>query len=282
VNHQLRGEASFEDEAWLERECERLGVPLLVEHCDTQQLAAAQGDGLEAAARDARYRLLVQMAETAGARYVVLAHTRDDQVETVLHRLLRGTGLRGLAGMPRNRLLSASVALVRPLLACTRRDVLDYLAAIDQPYRDDATNEQLHFTRNRIRHELLPAIRATYNTDVEDALLRLAELAGDAQTVIEHAAGDLLDACMVKSEAGRVELATAPLAGQPMLVVCEVFRLAWRAAGFSEQAMTREWWQKLAQFAQTSAPAGALNLPGNVIARRDSAGQLSLTAPRLP
>jgi tRNA(Ile)-lysidine synthase len=254
----------------------------LVERCDVKRLAAVQGGGVEAAARDARHRLLTQMAEDVGARYLALAHTQDDQVETVLHRILRGTGLRGLAGIPGARVLSPGVTLVRPLLACTRRDVVEYLRAIGQPHRDDASNDELDFTRNRLRHELLPALRQAFNPDVDNALLRLAGLAGETQSAVEKLSAELLQACLTKAEDGRVEFEIAPLTGQPELLVCEVFRLAWRTAGFSEQAMTREWWQRLAQFAQNAEASGALNLPGNIVVRRTARGQLSLTAPRLP
>jgi tRNA(Ile)-lysidine synthase len=156
VNHQLRGEESHADEGWLREQCERLDVPLFVESVNTVQQAADDGDGVEAAAREGRYRALTRMAEGAGARYVAVAHTRDDQVETVLQRLLRGTGLRGLSGMPTSRMLSPSVTLVRPMLACRRSDVLEYLAAIGQSHRQDATNEAVWFTRNRLRHECYP------------------------------------------------------------------------------------------------------------------------------
>jgi tRNA(Ile)-lysidine synthase len=281
VNHQLRGDESQADEAWLRNECERLEVTLVVERVDTVQQAANDGDGVEAAAREGRYRALTTMAEAAGARYVAVAHTRDDQVETVLHRLLRGTGLRGLAGMPPSRGLSPSVTLVRPLLACSRSDVLEYLASIGQSHRQDATNEAVRFTRNRLRHELLPELRRTYNADVDEALLRVAELAGEAQAAIEELAANLLTACHARLSDGWLELQTGPMVGQPELLACEAFRLAWREAGFPEQAMTREWWRRLAQFAQSAEAAGALNLPGNIIVRRPAAGLLSLTAPRL-
>jgi tRNA(Ile)-lysidine synthase len=282
VNHQLRGEDSQADEAWLRRQCERLDVPLFVESVDTAQQAANDGDGVEAAAREGRYRALTKMAEAAGARYVAVAHTRDDQVETVLHRLLRGTGLRGLAGIPSSRVLSPSVSLVRPLLASRRSDVLEYLRFFDQSYRQDATNEHLRYTRNRLRHELLPDLRRNYNADVDEALLRVAELAGEAQAAIEELAANLLAACHPVLTDGRLELQTAPLFDQPESLACEALRLAWREARLPEQAMTRQWWRRLAQFAQSAEVAGGLNLPGNIMARRSAGGLLSLTAPRLP
>ena len=125
------------------------------------------------------------MAEAVGARFVATAHTRDDQVETALFQLLRGAGLRGLAGMPFSRPLSPSVALVRPLLDCERSVLRRYLASIGQTYRDDATNADPHFARNRVRNELLPYLREQFNPEVDQAIARTADIAGEAERLIE-------------------------------------------------------------------------------------------------
>jgi tRNA(Ile)-lysidine synthase len=284
VNHQLRGQASDADEAWLAARCRELDVPLLIERCDTAAAAVRQGDGVEAAARELRYQLLTLMAERTGARFIATAHTRDDQVETVLFRLLRGTGLRGLAGMRRARMLSPSASLVRPLLDCSRAEVMEYLQRIGQSFRDDASNEALDFARNRIRRKLLPYLRDDFNTEVDVAVVRIAELAGEAQAVIDELAADRLKACRGgrrDEDASEITLSTAPLVGQPELVVCEVLRQAWRQAGWPEQAMTNQWWRKLAQFSQSADAGGSLNLPGDVRASRPTSGVLALRAASL-
>jgi tRNA(Ile)-lysidine synthase len=284
VNHQLRGEASLADEAWLCQQCAEWDVPLVVERFDTAALAADDGDGIEAAARDARYRILTGLAESLGARFVATGHTRDDQVETVLFRLLRGAGLRGLAGMRRTRALSPSVALVRPMLACRRAEVMAYLEGIGQGFREDASNRESRFARNRVRLELLPLLREGFNRDVDGAILRAGELAGEAQSLIEELAEELFAKCrgtFIPSKAGpggSVTLETDPLVGQREILVCEVLRYAWRAAGFAEQAMTQQWWRELAQFAQSSGDGRALTLPGNVRATRPAPGVLALAA----
>jgi tRNA(Ile)-lysidine synthase len=269
VNHGLRGVQADDDEAWLRDEAKRLGVPLEVRRYDTAGLAAQQGDGIEAAARSARYQLLTEMAESAGARFVALAHTRDDQAETVLFRLLRGTGLSGLAGMPFTRPLSLAASLVRPLLACRRADVLAYLQGIDQPYCTDATNAELGFARNRIRHELLPYLREHFSSEVVDALGRTAEIASQSQEIIDSLARPLLEMCRCSGPPdAAVALLAGPLAAQPPLMVCEVLRSAWRQAGLGEQAMTRREWMQLARLVQPS-DAAALNLPGGMHASRE-------------
>ena len=140
-------------------------------------------------------------AERLGARYVVTAHTADDQAETILHRILRGTGVAGLAGMRRARPLGPAATLIRPLLDVRRAEILAYLSELQQPFQDDASNSDLGFTRNRIRHELLPRLAADYNSDVVAALLRLGQTAHDAQQHIDAAVEELL--CDVVSPSPR-------------------------------------------------------------------------------
>jgi tRNA(Ile)-lysidine synthase len=287
VNHQLRSAASDADERWLCQQCRELGVRLEVRREDAATLAAAEGDGLEAAARSARYRLLTEMAERAGARFVVTAHTRDDQAETVLFRLLRGAGLRGLAGMRRFRKLSPGVVLARPLLDETRAELEAYLHGLGQPWREDASNANIEFARNRLRHELLPYVREHFNADADAAINRAASLAAEAQSLVEKLADELLARCIVTEQsvgsANRVAaaLSVAPLRGQPAIVVREALRQAWRRAGLSEQSMTHDWWRQLAQLASYRETAGKLNLPGNVLAQRQG-DLLVLSPPSVP
>ena len=281
VNHGLRGAASDADERWLCQQCGDLGVPLAVLSSDTPVLAAAEGDGLEAAARAERYRLLTEMAEAEGARFVVTAHTRDDQVETVVFRLIRGAGLRGLAGMRPTRALSPSVVLMRPFLDVTRAELEAYLQALGQAWREDASNGDLRFARNRLRHELLPYVREHFNADADAAIVRTASLAAEAQSLVERLAEDLTARCAMASSSHEVGLAVGPLAGEPEFLVREALRQAWRRAGLSEQAMTHSWWRQLAQLALSPERQGKLNLPGNVHARREG-NLLVLAPPRLP
>src|SRR5690606_24443286 len=127
------------------------------------------GENLEQVAREERYAWLARVAAEEGAGWVATGHTADDQAETVLHRLLRGTGLRGLRGIAARRELRPGIWLLRPLLHLGRADVLAYLGALGQDYRRDSSNLDPRFTRNRIRSELLPLLR-TFNPDVTRAL----------------------------------------------------------------------------------------------------------------
>jgi tRNA(Ile)-lysidine synthase len=276
-NHRLR-DAAEEDEAWVNALCQGLQVPLEIGRADAPNLTKIRGDSSEAAARSARYQFLCETAERLGARYVAVAHTADDQVETILHRALRGTGLDGLAGMPASRPLSPSVVLVRPLLGVGRMAVLQYLQDLGQSYRVDDSNQNLRWTRNRLRHELLPALREGYNNRVDDALLRLAAQAGEGQSIIFQLASELARTCVSVEKAGSAASATAarhvvvdcrPLCATPPLLVREVCKFAWQQAGWPLQAMGFEEWKQLEELVHENRREPA-DLPGNIRARRDA------------
>jgi tRNA(Ile)-lysidine synthase len=268
VNHQLRADADAH-EAWVRGQCELLGVRCVTRRVCVTELHDKQGDGVEAAARAARYAALIEMAEEVGARFVATGHTLDDQAETVLFRLVRGSGLRGLAGMPRVRALAASVTLVRPLLGVRRAELEAYLAQIGQAWLEDSTNSELRFSRNKIRAEVLPLLRERLNSDADAAIARAAERMGEAQDLIESLAEELLAACRVEVGGERIALLATPLQAAAPLLAIEALRAAWRDAGWPEQAMTQQWWRDLGALARDAGDGRALNLPGNVLARRE-------------
>src|SRR5262245_36914671 len=133
-NHRLRGAESDGDQAFVEELGRQLAMPVAIGRQDGEKERARAGETesakSEEALREVRYQFLVRTANETGTRYVATAHTADDQVETVLHNILRGTGLAGLAGIPRVRPLAGAATLIRPLLSVTRAEVIDYLASL--------------------------------------------------------------------------------------------------------------------------------------------------------
>jgi tRNA(Ile)-lysidine synthase len=277
-NHGFRGLAADADQAWLEQLCRSLNLRLVSGKASGLTDAEIRGDGWEAAARASRYRFLCETAENFGARFVAVAHNADDQVETVLHRILRGTGLDGLAGIPPHRPLSPSVTLVRPLLTAARGEILKYLADIGQDFRTDETNTDTRWTRNRLRHELLPLLRERYNRSVDDALTRLAAQAEEAQHLIVDLAEKVFDECVSRevihtedssSDAIRVRIDCRRLSESPLPVVREVCRMAWQQAHWPLLAMGFDQWRQLAELA-TGRRDAMVNLPENIRARREN------------
>ncbi len=244
-NHGLRGSASDGDAEFVQELCRSLDLPCASGGAERQALAESGTGGLEAAAREARYAFLRQTADQVGARYVATAHTADDQAETVLHRILRGTGIQGLSGISRARPLSEATTLLRPLLGFRRRDLTDYLHHVGQGYREDASNADLRFTRNRIRHDLLPKLAEEYNRGVADALVRLGRIAEEAQEVIDDLASQLC-AEAVRAVPNGMRIDASRLASSPVCLIRQTLIAAWRDAGWPMQAMGLAEWEMLA------------------------------------
>lgn len=262
LNHQLRPDAD-DDEHFVVELCRNLGVVCEVGRVAVDRLAAESGDGIEAAARMARYHFFEETAGRLGARFVATAHTADDQAETILHRIIRGTGVRGLSGMGRVRPLGHAT-LIRPLLEVRRAELEAYLAALHQPYRHDSSNADLRFTRNRIRHETMPQLREQFNSGVSDALLRLGTLAAEAQAVVDDLVNELFDGCVVVENRAAVRIELAELAGRPRYLVRELLMLLWRRQGWPMQAMGRRKWDELSELTTSPKPPERRVFPGDV------------------
>ncbi len=246
-NHRLRGAESDADARHCVETSQQLGVPCVVGDGDAATLAGEQGDGLEAAARDERYRFLETTAARLGLRYIATAHTLDDQAETVLQRLLRGTGPAGLAGIPRVRSAAdGTIGLVRPLLGFRRREVLEYVDSCGLPYRTDASNADVRFTRNRIRHDLLPQLVRDYNPQLVESLGRLATQADELREIIAGLVAPLVARAVVREDATSCELDCGALREIPRHLVREVLIAVWRRRAWPEQAMGYDEWDAMA------------------------------------
>lgn len=194
LDHGLRGEASRGDAAFVQAFAQAHGVPCVIEHADVQAHAKAHTVSIEVAARDLRYAFLARVAHQHTAALVATAHHADDQAETVLMRLLRGTGISGLRGMQvRSPMPNApEITLLRPLLRITRKEIEQYCTECGLHPRHDASNDDPHHTRNRIRHELLPLLEK-YNPNIAATLARLADTLTHDVDIIEYATHEAFD-----------------------------------------------------------------------------------------
>jgi tRNA(Ile)-lysidine synthase len=180
VNHGLRGAESDGDQAFVEALCARLGVPLHLRRVDTPARVQAQRETVEEAARNLRYQEFRRILESGAATHILTAHTLDDQAETVLMKLLRGAWLEGLGAIS-PRLEFAPGTVLRPLLEVRRAALREFLKARQQPWREDSSNADEAFTRNRLRHTVLPVLREE-NPQIDQALANLAELAREDES----------------------------------------------------------------------------------------------------
>jgi len=269
-NHRLRS-GSDQDAEFVANLSQQLHVAFELGVAN-RDLTAESAGSIEDAARDVRYEFLTKVARQAGARYIVTAHTADDQTETILHRIVRGTGIRGLGGIRPSRELAPGITLVRPLLSFRRSEITEYLNELGQPYRSDPSNSDERFTRNRIRNSLLPTLRSDFNPNVDESLRRLGIVAEEMNSYVESAAREQVKRCVHFSE-NEVSIDLNELVDVPPIVVRTMLRQIWRTQSWPEREMTFERWNELEQPLRSGAavgPLSAFTLPGHIRVERDA------------
>ncbi|MEZ6128835.1 MAG: tRNA lysidine(34) synthetase TilS [Planctomycetaceae bacterium] len=267
VNHRLRGSESDADAEFVETLATSLDIPCESLTAETGSVQANSAGSLEEAARNVRYDFLTDTAKRLGLAHVVTAHHLDDQAETVLHNILRGTGLRGLAGMRSSRPLNKTVNLVRPMLAISRTQIDAVIAATGWEYRDDHTNHEVVHTRNRIRHQLLPLLSDIYNPQIKRTLVNLAQQAADAARCMDELADQVLDAIVLESGPEICRLDADRAAATPVELLRHALTRLWVRLQWPRQKMTFDHWQRLSTVIRTSTET-SFQLPGPIDVRR--------------
>lgn len=194
LNHRLRGRSSEADERLVVRTARRLQLPVVTERADIKGLARCRKVSIEMAARSARHDFLARSARRLKIHSVALAHHADDQLELFFLRLFRGSGGEGLAGM-KWRSSSPSdprLQLIRPLLDQSKAELRSWAGAHQVPFREDASNARIDIQRNRVRHELLPWLRTTYQPALDRTVLRLMDIAGAEAEFVTRTAAEWL------------------------------------------------------------------------------------------
>ena len=189
-NHGIRGVSADEDSRFVAELCAGLNVPVFIERGNVPAYAADYGQSVEQASRELRYSFLETAREHFNADYIAVAHHMDDQAESVLMHLFRGSGLRGLTGMRFKR-----GRIIRPMLGCRRKEIEEYLNKEGIPYRTDETNLIPEATRNRIRLDVITYIEKHINPEVIPAICRMSELIQSDESYLESLAHEALNEC---------------------------------------------------------------------------------------
>lgn len=281
ARHDLReghpGDPAAADADFVRRLADELGLPCVERFLRVRE-AVAGGEGLEAAARRLRYAFLREAAEETGARLVVTAHTADDQAETVLHRLLRGTGLAGMAGIAPARSLVEGIVVVRPLLRVSAGMARDYLRERRQEWREDATNRDLQYSRNFLRHQILPQLTGSAYPAARDSLVRLASHATHAHNAQRAACEALLAAYAHSDGQGQVFLRLDPLSTWPTSLLTDVLAHLWRQQAWPQRDMTSRHYANLAAMCAPHGESSTArrDLPGGIRAEVVESGHLRI------
>lgn len=258
VEHGIRAGESLEDAAYVEAFCRKRGIAFCCRHVDAQELRKRDKLSLEDAARRLRYQALFQCAEETGAEFILTAHQKDDQAETFLLRLLRGSGTRGLGAIrfQRDRIL-------RPLLPLSATELRQYCKERNIVWREDVTNEDLHYARNRIRKVLIPLLEEEFSPSVTDILCRTAEhLQMDGMYLEELAAAELEKRWLVANETQKDVLLLANWDRVPAALRFRVLRQFWHRSGALEELSAANL-EDLEQLIDRQASGKKILLPGS-------------------
>ncbi len=260
IHHGLRGRAADRDAAFVVSEAARRGLSASVSRLNPAE--RPRGESVQVWARAARYRCLEVVAEQGRASWIAVAHTLDDQAETVLLNLLRGTGPRGLAGIPpmRDRIL-------RPLLGVSRSEVEAYAASRQIAFRVDASNASERYRRNRIRHHLLPLLAKEYNPRIVESLASLAVLVREDEEALTAQAASVV-AAGGKHADSTVSLSVAALRATPPAVARRTFQAAFGLASRGGHWLTRRHVEALRRLLTRDA---VVRLPGGLVGGRNPA-----------
>ena len=277
LHHGIRGEEADRDLAFCRQVCDELGVELILDRVDVPALAAASGESLETAARRARYDFFSRIMAERGISVLMTAHHADDNLETVLERLLRGSGTRGMGGIPSTRLLvnhrdTTVSVLYRPLLEWTRRDILDACEARGLTYVTDSTNLEDDCLRNRIRHTVIPALEAIAGENApQRAALRMSRAAAEDDGYLSRRAEQLVDTTLSPyRHAVRADDLRTHHAAIQKRVLMLLHRRAlrdYRTDADRELFLTDTHLTALLRLTDKGLPESSLSLPGRLEAR---------------
>lgn len=260
-NHRLRGDESDGDQVFVENLASKLNLAFESESVPPDSQLATD----ESTLRNARYEFFRHAAGKSGARYVAVAHTADDSVETTLHNLIRGTGLKGLGGIPPFRDLGPDLVLIRPLIDVWRTELEDYLRSRDQTYRQDSSNQKDEYTRNRIRNQLIPFITASFCPQAKQAIHRTSMIVGDAHEALDNLGRTWLAEAIESQTNESVILRRPPNES----VAWPIFQLAlaslWHQQEWPLQAMTANHWAIIRElWENSSSESMSIELPGKI------------------
>lgn len=262
LDHGVRDTASAEDAAWVRAFAADLGVECVTERVDVPELARSERCSLEEAGRNARYTFLRRVLAECHAERICVGHTSDDQLETLIMNWLRGSGLAGLSGMAP---LTGDIA--RPLLGMTRAQTLAYCAARGWEPREDATNADVSYRRNRVRAELIPALRH-YNPNLRETLVRNAALLADDDDFLTATAANAWRE-LAQRDANAVSFTVDTLRETPPAIRHRLLQRAFAHLAGDGHALEAVHVLALDELIARQASGGALALPGQLRAQRD-------------
>lgn len=268
VNHQLRAGDADRDEEFTVAQAAELKLPVITKRVDVREYARRNKLSIETAARQLRIQALGDICRDNNCDAIVTAHQKNDNAETIIQRLARGTGFRGLAGIWPERVFSDGTRVVRPLLCAGREEIIEYLEKRNLQWRRDHTNEDCSYRRNYIRHRLIPELQRNCTKPIVEQLAELAKAARRFYAAISSAADevweDAADLC-----GNEVTLDAGLFLAQPQPVKVELARRSLEHVGCRERDLTQGHYESILQLAEQNVGGRQVELPGGSVVSRE-------------
>lgn len=259
LNHCFRGKEAEEEASFVGEIADRWEIPTTIEKEDVPSLCK-RGLSAQATAREVRYRFFHRVAHAVGARWIALGHTADDQAETFLMRVLRGSGPRGLAGIP----LSREGRIIRPLLTIRKEEIIQHLRTEEIPWRSDSSNLKPLYLRNKIRLALLPLLHEGYNPRIVETLNREASILREEDAFLEEHIQGLLPTMILEKEEGVLSFDRVRLSGLPPVLQRRVLRWGIEAVQGGLHGVTFQHIEKIRQMLSNRGKGREVHLPHGV------------------
>ncbi len=278
INHQLRGQMCLEDEKFVKALAEKYELPITVEQIDVKKYAQQNSLSIETAARFLRLKKLTEIAKKNNCPFIATAHQKNDNAETIIHRLLRGTAFKGLAGIRPKMVLNLSAGalakadgttFVRPLLCLRRNEIEDYLVSQNIKWQTDHTNLDCRFTRNRIRHRLLPMLQRQSYDDLVELLFILSQKGPAFSDKIEKQAKAVWKECIVEQSERFISVDTNRFNSYPSLLKVEIIQNALQQCGIGLQKITNEHYNRIIKFLIDARTGKILQLPNKTLIKKN-------------
>jgi tRNA(Ile)-lysidine synthase len=268
INHQLRGADADMDEDFVVTMACDLNLPITTKRLDVRGFARKNKLSVETAARMLRIETLLNIAKANKCNSIATAHHKNDNAETILHRLVRGTGFRGLAGIWPTRLFAEDIRFVRPLLSVTRDEIIEYLKKRNLKWRRDHTNADCTYTRNFIRHRLLPALQQDCTGSLVEQLYNLAASARKFYTGVFNCAANAWPQ-LAHCSPNVLRLNLQMFLTYPVPVKVELVRRSLSAVGCGQRDFTRQHFKRILWLAEQNVGGRKIELPAGFVVRRE-------------
>lgn len=268
INHQLRGAEANDDEDFVIAQARELGLTATTRRVDVRSFAHKNRLSIETAARKLRFESLLDIAKAGDCRWIATAHQKNDNAETVLQRLARGTGFRGLGGIWPVRSFAGGIYFARPFLSVRRNEIIEYLKKHNLKWRTDHTNADYTYRRNFIRHRLMPALQQDCSSSIAEQLFELSQSAQRFYSLVGKRADKIwaqLSDC--KDEKIKLDLKAFQSEAEPVKV--ELVRRSLAAVGSGERDLTHRHYERILQLSKQNISGRKIELPGGFVVRRE-------------